>query len=133
LDRGEASKAELDGPLAFFGLPGAEPTVTEPGGWTAFWAEHTAGSAEPPVIDWAVDMVLVGAVGLRFEAGDSVEVRRILRVGNGTHVELVERVPGDFCAPASRVQAPFHIVVAPLSPPTILFLTPEVERVPCGT
>ena len=99
---------------------------------------HTEGSGrEAPEIDWETEMIIVGAVGVREEVGDSVEVRRVLLIGNdervtGTKIEVVERNPGDFCAPARRIVRPYHIVVAPRTPEPFF---PEVraERVPCGT
>ncbi len=126
LDRGEHTPAPLEGPLAFVGEGGKAPD-----GWASFWAAH-AGAAPPPPVDWSREMVLVASVGPRGEAGDSVEVRRILPVGNATQVKLVERVPGDFCSPAARVHTPFHIVLAPRTPTPILFGEVTVERVPCG-
>jgi len=127
LDRGEASGAQLSGPLAFVGTGGREPP-----GWRQFWRDHTGTDDAPPEVDWDEEMVVVGAVGVRQEAGDSVEVRRILPVGDGTLVEMVERVPGDFCAPAARRQVPFHIVVSPRGPAPVRFGDVQVERVSCG-
>jgi hypothetical protein len=77
-------------------------------------------------------MAIVAAVGLRTEAGDSVEVRRILRTGERTQVTLYERVPGDFCSPAARDHYPVHIVVFPRTVLPIVFSEIEEERVPCG-
>jgi len=87
----------------------------------------------PPEVDWTREMVIVAAVGERTEAGDSVEVRRILQTGEGTQVEIVERVPGDFCSPASRRHFPVHVVVAPRTLLDVLrFSDVATERVPCG-
>ena len=104
-----------------------------PADWTDFWGAHVRGGPqEPPKVDWCTEMVLVAAVGERHEVGDSVEVRRVLAIGEGTRFEVAERGPGDFCAPARRTTTPIHIVVAPKSPEPItpVFLIPE--RVPCG-
>lgn len=122
LDRGENSNAPLVGPIAF---------VTE-GGWPEFWEQHTSPGEVPPAVDFEADQVIVAAVGLRTEAGDSVEVRRILRgsVGSVTHIR--ERIPGDFCSPAARNQIPFHIVVAPRTPLPMAFAEILVELVSCG-
>lgn len=77
-------------------------------------------------------MVLVGGLGEVTEAGDSVEVRRIIQDVLGTTlVELVNRVPGDFCSPASRRHTPFHVVVAPLRKTVVRFASPRTELVPC--
>lgn len=122
LDRGENSNAPLVGPIAF---------VTE-GGWPEFWQEHTSPGSVPPVVDFEVDQVIVAAVGVRREAGDSVEVRRILRQGTGTLTHIRERRPGDFCSPAARDQVPFHIVLAPKTPLPMAFAEILVERVSCG-
>lgn len=104
-----------------------------PADWSDFWGSHVgSGEREPPEVDWCTQMVLVAAVGERHEVGDSVEVRRVLAIGEGTRFEVAERGPGDFCAPARRTTTPIHIVVAPKSPEPItpVLLTPE--RVPCG-
>jgi len=77
-------------------------------------------------------MVILAAVGRRLEAGDSVKVRRVLPIDQGTRIEIVERVPGDFCSPAAREGYPFHLVVAPRAQAPIQFADPIVERVPCG-
>jgi hypothetical protein len=100
--------------------------------WQSFWRSHSSAQ-EPPAVDFAAEMVIVGVVGPREEAGDSVEVRRILQVDLGTLTELYERVPGDFCSPAARTHVPYHIVVAPRTPLPIRFADVRVELVPCGS
>ncbi len=122
IERGEDSKAQLSKPFA----------VTDQPAWVTFWSAHTGRADPPPPVDFSQDMVLVGVVGERREAGDSVEVRRILQVDRGTLAELFERVPGDFCSPAARVHVPYHIVVSPRLPDPIRFSDVRVERVPCG-
>jgi len=131
LDRGEDSGAGFQEPRAFLSVPAGNPNP--PTGWLAFWRSHdgTFPSAIPHV-DWAREMALVAAVGVRTEAGDSVEVRRILQTGEGTLVTLFERVPGDFCSPAARDHYPVHIVVAPRTLRPIEFSEVETIRVPCG-
>lgn len=121
LDRGEDTGANLDAPLA----------LTDQAEWLAFWQDHDP-DAPTPKVDFETEMVIVAAVGTRQEAGDSVEVRRILQVDAGTQVELVERVPGDFCTPASRAHEPFHIAVAPRTPPPVRFADIRRVEVPCG-
>lgn len=122
LDRGENSNAPLVRPLSF-------PSEA---GWPGFWEQHTSPGEVPPAVDFEVDQVIVAAVGLRTEAGDSVEVRRILRVGVGSLTHIRERIPGDFCSPAARNQTPFHIVLAPKTPLPMAFAEILVERVSCG-
>ena len=59
-------------------------TFDDPGAaFTGFWASHAPGTA-PPAVDWDEEMVLVGALGEVNEAGDSVEVRRIIQDVLGT-------------------------------------------------
>jgi hypothetical protein len=77
-------------------------------------------------------MAVVAAIGLRTEAGDSVEVRRILQVTDETQISLFERVPGDFCSPAAREHYPIHVVVAPRTLQPTSFGDLVQERVPCG-
>jgi len=69
--------------------------------WSAFWLEHS-GSAQPSEVDFDTEMVIVGAVGRREEAGDSVEIRQILQLVDGTLTHVVEQVPGDCCSPVAR-------------------------------
>jgi hypothetical protein len=131
LDRGEDSGAQLAQPKAFLS---SRPGVLEtPEGWVSFWRAHTGNPVgQPPVVDWANEMVLVAAAGKRTEAGDSIELRRILQTGEGTQVTLFERVPGNFCSPAARDHYPVHIVVAPRTLPPVEFREIQEERVPCG-
>ncbi len=122
IDQGEDSRAHLE----------ASFTFASEFGWPEFWRAHAGRDVSPPEVDFERDIVIVGAVGLRFEAGARVEVRRILQVEGGTFAEVVERVPGDFCAPAERLHVPFHIVLAPRTQLPVRFPEPKVERVPCG-
>ena len=121
LDRGGDSGSPITTPVTFI----------DQAGFSSFWARHAPGRA-PPAVDFSTDMVVVGLVGQRREAGDSVEVRRILQVEEGTVTEVVERAPGDFCSPVARRHVPYHIVVAPRTPIPHLFADVRVELVPCG-
>lgn len=116
-----ASRVFLGGPD-----PGDAPVD-----WGDFWRWHSGGTPLPD-IDWSTDMVVVAGDGARFEAGTTVEIRRIEPIRDGAIVKLVEFVPGDFCSPAAVVQTPYHLVVAPRTPPGIQFGNPTEERVPCG-
>lgn len=131
LARGENSAANLPESRTFIGLDQGG-TILPPQNWQTFWSEHSNSNEQAPTVDWNVDMVLVASVGTRLEAGDSVEIRRILQGESGTNVELYERVPGDFCSPAAQTHTPFHIVLAPRTKPIHRFGAATVERVPCG-
>lgn len=122
LDRGEDTPANLTAPFA----------ITDQTAWAVFWHQHTAGKGYPPMVDFSREMVIVAAAGKRSEAGDSIEVHRILQVGQGTLVQIWERVPGDYCSPVARVHTPYHIVVAPLTALPIQFGEIHTEQVPCG-
>lgn len=122
LDRGESSPAALEGPRV----------ILDQQAWKQFWTEHKGAGSAAPHVDFGSEIVLVAGVGVRHEAGDSVEVRRILSVGDSTKVEYVEVIPGDFCSPAQRTQRPFHVVVAPSVPRPVQFIELRKERVPCG-
>ena len=132
LDKGEASGIRDLTSLTFFLGAEIANSTRPPSSWPEFWEAHSGGSSPAPEVDWGIDMVVVVGDGTRREAGDSLEVRRVLQVSNGGQIEPVERAPGDFCSPASRVQTPFHIVVTPRVPPPIRFSDLRVERVPCG-
>ena len=124
LDRGEQSKTSLAVPRVIEDAPT----------WASFWALHTGSSSPPPAVDFTTDLVLIAAVGTRSEAGDSVEVRSVLPVAFGTQVSLWERRPGNFCTPAPRSHAPYHVVIAPQAPMPrpIFFSVVDVDKVPCG-
>lgn len=121
LDRGDDSGSSLAAP----------GTYIDSRGFQAFWSEH-APSRPLPVVDFTKEMVVVAIVGTRKEAGDSVEVRRILQVDLGTVVEVVERLPGEFCSPAARTHVPYHVVVAPRTPIPHRFADIKKEPVSCG-
>ncbi len=132
LDRGTETGAELRKP-AFFRSPDGGAPDEAPAGFGDFWGSHVGDRDVPlPEVDWSREMVLVAAVGVREEVGDSVEIRRVLAIDDGTRVEWVERTPGDFCAPARRTVWPIHIVVVPKAPEPIHFPLPTTEAVPCG-
>ncbi len=123
LDRGQNTPAPLDAPI----------TITTEKAWKAFWEQHAGNTRPLPAVDFSKEEVVVGVIGVRSEAGDSVEVRRILEVDQGTLIDLVERVPGNFCSPAQRTHRPFHIVVAPRTPDPLRFADVRVEEVDCGS
>lgn len=123
LDRGNNTPAPLDGPI----------TITDEKSWEAFWQQHAGNTRPLPSVDFSKEEVVVGVVGVRSEAGDSVEVRRILEVDQGTLIDLVERVPGNFCSPAEKTHRPYHIVVAPRTPDPLRFADVRVEEVDCGS
>jgi hypothetical protein len=101
--------------------------------WRQFWADLTGSNRAPPAVNFATDLVLVGVLGQREEAGDSVEIRGVFRVSNGTQVSLWERRPGNFCTPARLTHVPYHIVFAPKDiPRPIFFSDVSVDMVPCG-
>jgi hypothetical protein len=131
LDRTEDSGARLEEPIAFYDESGSGGNP--PDGWIEFWRAHTNNpNAFPPSVDWAREIVHVAAVGKREEAGDSVEIRRVLQTGDGTQVTLFERIPGDFCSPAAKEHYPVHVVVAPRTLLPVRFSDLVPERVPCG-
>lgn len=120
------------------GKPGGPPLVVpriieDAAAWSSFWTEFISASSPVPTVDFASEVVLIGAVGMRQEVGDSVEVREVLPVAFGTQVNLTEQRLGDFCTPAPRPHAPFHVVAAPLVPKPIYFaVADKVEHVQCG-
>jgi hypothetical protein len=131
LDRADDSGALLGEPRTF--MSREEGILETPEGWVQFWRAHTKDPrARPPIVDWANEMVLVAAVGRRSEAGDSVEIRRVLQTGDGTEVPVFERIPGDFCSPAAGEHYPVHVVVSPRTLLPIRFSDLVTERVPCG-
>ena len=115
------------------GAPLSVPRVIEDAQtWSSFWAELTGAEASVPSVDFDVDLVLVAALGTRYEAGDSVEIRSVLPVRTGTQIDLWERRAGHFCTPARRTHVPYHVVVAPQVPRPIFFSNASLDTVPCG-
>jgi hypothetical protein len=124
IERGEQAKVPLVVPRV----------IEDAASLAAFWTQYMT-SATPTSIDFTNEVVLVGAVGTRQEAGDSVEIRRVLPIAHGTQIVLWERRPGNFCTPAPRVHAPFHVAVAPIArEPRPIFFELQIvpDRVPCG-
>lgn len=134
LDKGDESGLTLDKPRVFRSSDDHASRHEAPADWEATWQAHARADRPLPEVDWATEMVLLGTVGPSQESGDTVEVRRILYLGaeKGTQIDFVHQVPGDFCAPVSRVLHPFHFVVAPRAPAPVFFADTRVERVHCG-
>ena len=123
LERGDDTPAALEGPRV----------ILNEEAWHQFWSQHTGASETPPTVDFGQDIVLVAGVGVRREAGDSIEVRRVLATGDGTTAELKLRRPGAFCSPARLNHTPYHIVLTPRVPLPVEFQEPVAEEhVPCG-
>ncbi|MDE2874720.1 MAG: hypothetical protein OXQ93_04705 [Gemmatimonadota bacterium] len=135
IERGAQSGIEFAEGMLVYRSPEGADEGEEPDGWSAFWREHAGGERSPPEIDWARDMVAVASIGERDEAGHTVEVRRVLLIGDasrvtGSKIEMVELVPGDYCTPARRFEWPYHIVVTPRGHPQPSYSLRSV-RVPC--
>ena len=133
IERGTETGRPLNSGV-YFRSPDGDEQGEEPEGWREFWEAHTEGDRAPPEIDWSREMVAVAALGMREEVGDSIEVRRVLLIGDasrvtGTKIEMVRRIPGNYCAPARRDTWPYHIVVFPRLPPP--FFSWREERIPC--
>jgi hypothetical protein len=106
----------------------------------AFWTAHTGSPAGLPIVDFDREVIIIGAIGQRPEAGEAVEIRKVLPVGTGTLVQVVWRVPGNFCSPVARTHRPIHIVVVPGDVPRPINFAQSApgvawsirEEVPCG-
>ncbi len=116
-------------------LPGglSAGAIRDPTAWSTFWsALHPDSTTPPPSVDFSRQVVLVGVGKPWDEAGDSIEVRRVLPVEFGTKVEVVERRPATFCSPAKRpLHRPYHVVVTPEVPAPVQFNQVSLEKVPC--
>jgi hypothetical protein len=124
IERGELTKAPLLVPRL----------IEDQATYAAFWAQYMTATP-PPIVDFSTDVVLVAAVGARQEAGDSVEIRRVLQIEFGTQIQLWEQRPGNFCTPAPRSHTPFHVAIAPLAVtrrPIFFELEQQPDFVPCG-
>ena len=120
--RGEDTSVQLNGPLL----------IRDFDAWGQFWIAHNGTIAGLPPVDFNREIVIVASIGQRFETGETVEVRRVLTLGEGTLIEVVHRVPGNFCSPVSRTHRPFHAVIVPVLPEPINFAQIRREEVPCG-
>lgn len=108
--------------------------IRDPETWAQFWTSVSAAADPPLSVDFGNEVVLVARLHpdtIRYEAGDSVEIRRVAPVQIGTRIEFVERVAGDFCSPAPFAHRPFHVVVSPDIEAPVQFNRLDVERVPC--
>ncbi len=131
LDKGVETSWPDDRPLVFRGDTDDEMARAE-SLWDEFWkSHHDDPAAASPEVDWTSEMTLAGFIGEREEVGDSVEIRGIVTVASGTKVELYERVPGHFCAPARRIVRPYHIVVAPKAHPPVFYSELKRDSIAC--
>ena len=135
IERGTQPGRELADTVIVFRSSDDAGEHEAPEGWERFWEDHTGGARALPEIDWAREMVILAAIGKRETLGFSVEVRRVLQIGDadrvtGTKIEKVELIPGDYCAPARRIEWPYHIVRTPRGHPQPS-ASPATERIPC--
>ncbi len=131
LDKGVETSWPDYRPLVFRGDTDDEVARAE-SLWDEFWKSHRNDPTAPaPEVDWLNEMTLAGFIGEREEVGDSVEIRGIVTVASGTKIELYERVPGHFCAPARRIVRPYHIVVAPKAHPPVFFSELKRDSIAC--
>lgn len=135
IERGTQPGRELEDTVIVFRSADDAGEGAAPDGWEQFWQDHTGGDRALPEIDWAREMVILAAIGKRETLGFSVEVRRVLQIGDadritGTKIEKVELVPGDYCAPARRIEWPYHLVRTPKGHPQPS-ASPTTERIPC--
>jgi hypothetical protein len=105
--------------------------LTDSASFRSFWGQAGGGKPQPSV-DFAKEMVVLGVVGERDEAGDSVEVRRIVQVNQGSLIEVWERIPGDYCSPVARTHVPYHLVVSPRTEGPLRFAEAQKVVIPCG-
>jgi hypothetical protein len=129
LTRSEDTSVTLDVPIV----------IETSDAWVTFWTAHTGSPTGLPRVDFDNELIIIGAIGQRPESGETVEVRKVRPVGQGTLVQIVHRVPGNFCSPLARNHRPIHIVVVPQIPRPVVFeqASPGVpwsvrEEVPCG-
>lgn len=127
LERGDHSPAHPDASRLFTSTDGSPPDE-----FVDFWHRHAGPDAALPTVDWSTESVILAAVGERYEAGEVVQVRRVIPVGSQTRIEVVNEVRGNFCAPAARTGYPFHLIVLPRVSAAADFPEVEVQRVPCG-
>lgn len=126
LARRERSSGGVPQPRVFLSFDDEAPAA-----WDDFWRRHVGGAA-PLDVRWDEEMVIVASVGSVERAGHEVELRRILSVEGGTQLEVFERVPGDFCSPASGEFSPFHVAVAPRTTEPVRFQEVRREEFSCG-
>ena len=135
IERGTQSGREFEDTVVVFRSADDSGEDEAPEGWERFWEDHTGGDRALPEIDWTREMVVIASIGKRETLGFSVEVRRVLQIGDasrvtGTKIERVELIPGDYCAPARRIEWPYHIVRTPRGHPQPSD-SPTSERIPC--
>lgn len=110
--------------------------VREPGtavirdveGWQAAWETITANhSPRPalPAVDFAREMVVLVALGMRSSGGYSAEIRRVLRTGDGISVDYVARSPGSDCFVTGAITHPIDVVIVPRVDGTAVFAKHE--------
>lgn len=129
LTRSDDTPVTLDVPI----------TIETRDAWVTFWTAHTGSPTGLPTVDFDNELIIIAAIGQRPEAGEAVEIRKVRPVGEGTLVQIVHRVPGNFCAPVARTHRPIHIVVVPQVPRPVVFEQASSsvpwsirEAVPCG-
>jgi hypothetical protein len=121
ITKGDNTDAPIDAPKV----------IDNQAAWTQLWVTLGSNAATTPFVDFTKEVVLFASIGKRPEAGESVEIRRVIPVDDGTLVQIVHRLPGNFCSPVSREHRPFHVVVTPKVPLPITFAQVIRQEVPC--
>jgi hypothetical protein len=102
--------------------------------WAALWRTLTSRCVSPrppvPEVDWAAEMVLVVALGMRPTGGYDLRIEEVRGGPEGIEVYARESRPGSSCFVTQALTYPVHAVALPPRAGAVrLFL--QVETVEC--
>ena len=100
--------------------------------WLALWMRASVLNLAPPVVDFAIHMVLVAILGAVRTTGYSIQIQEVSAVEEGTYVAFVQvAIPGKACYTGPAIAYPVHMVSIARAEGSFQF-TDESEIINCG-
>ena len=102
--------------------------------WEALWArvvEPQGNRPPPPEVDFAREMVLVAAMGVRASGGYSVTIARAIDTPDAIEAHVRHVSPGPRCAATAALTEPVDVAVVRASPKPVRWIVSN-EATNCG-
>lgn len=116
----------------YSGLTGAARLViTNAADWASAWAQvYAPYQPQPgrPEVDFAVQSVLVTALGERSTGGYDIRIDSVLRFEGGSVVYVTTAAPGQHCITTQALSQPAHLVRLARPVPPVVFQTQALVR-----
>src|ERR1043165_6302615 len=81
--------------------------------WQDYWRAVKGDGARVPVLDWATEMVVCYALGMRGTTGYEARIEHLVVRAGALEVHTVEVQPGPEINTGQMLTYPYHVVAAP--------------------